>query len=280
MFFLFASLVLVAGCAQKERSADKIILTSFYPIYIEALNVADGVPGVLVENLTKPTSGCLHDYQLAPEDLVKLEKGDCFIVNGLGMESFLDKVVKARASLKMISASDHIEPIDNNPHVWVSPKNARQQVLNIADALSAWDTLHRDLYQRNGAAYAARLDTLDENMRTELQPFAGTRIVTFHEAFTYFAAEFHLSVAAVIQREPGSDPSAGELAQTIRLIRTAHVTALFAEPQYSSRSAATLSEETGVPVYTLDPAVSGPLDKEAYLTIMRQNLQTLRKALR
>jgi zinc transport system substrate-binding protein len=281
MKFIFAlfCLLLMAGCISKAKTPDKIILTSFYPIYIEALNVAADVPGVRVENLTRPTTGCLHDYQLTPEDLVKLETGSLFIINGLGMESFLDKIISQQPGLKIIHASEAIHFIDSNAHVWVSPKNAGQQVLNITKALAEWDPLHAALYEKNGAAYAARIDSLDRAMHQALLPFAGSRIITFHEAFAYFATEFNLSVATVIQREPGSEPSAADLAKTIDIIRTAGVKALFAEPQYSARSAAVLSDETGVPLFTLDPAVSGSPDKNSYISIMQQNLTTLQKAL-
>lgn len=73
----------------KANSEDKIkIVTSFYPIYIETLNVTKGIDGVVVENMTKPQTGCLHDYQMTPADMKKLENADVFIANGAGMESF------------------------------------------------------------------------------------------------------------------------------------------------------------------------------------------------
>ena len=112
-----------------------------------------------------------------------------------------------------------------------------------------------------------------------MDPYAGTSIVTFHEAFPYFAEEFGLNIAAVVNREPESAPSARELAETIDLIRNSHVKAVFAEPQYSTDTAQTVAQESGVSVYLLDPCTSGAMDKEAYLTAMRQNMQVLQQAL-
>ena len=105
-------------------------------------------------------------------------------------------------------------------------------------------------------------------------------IVTFHEAFPYFAKEFDLRIAAVIEREPGPEPAAAELAQTIDLVRASGVKALFAEPQYPARAAESIARETGARVYTLDPAVTGPMDADAYIHIMDANLRVLEEALK
>ena len=104
-------------------------------------------------------------------------------------------------------------------------------------------------------------------------------IITMHEAFPYFAREFDLRIAAVIEREPGSEPNPRALADIIQVVRKTGVTALCAEPQYSARTAATIARECGATVYVLDPAVTGPPTTDAYLTIMRRNLATLQQAL-
>ena len=95
----------VTGCGGKSDDGKLHIVTSFYPMYLDAINIAGNVPGVEVTNLTAPQTGCLHDYQLTTEDMKKLESADIFIVNGLGMENFLDKVVESNKNLKIIDAS-------------------------------------------------------------------------------------------------------------------------------------------------------------------------------
>ena len=94
LLLLAVGTILLAGCgaqtATKEHSGNFHIVTSFYPMYIDAINITRGVDGVTVTNMTKPQTGCLHDYQLTTEDMKTLEKADAFIVNGAGMESFLD----------------------------------------------------------------------------------------------------------------------------------------------------------------------------------------------
>ena len=116
-------------------------------------------------------------------------------------------------------------------------------------------------------------------MHQQLDGLPHRDIITFHEAFPYFAQEFDLHIAAVINREPESEPSARELADTILLVRSSGVKALFVEPQYPKTAADIISNETQADVYVLDPGVSGEESKDAYLNIMEQNLQVLLTAL-
>jgi zinc transport system substrate-binding protein len=272
--------VALAIPAPRAAARDLRIVTSFYPVYVATLNVAKDVPGVEIRNLTPPFTGCLHDYQLTPNDLKKLADAELFVVNGAGMESFLDKALAQAPEISIVNASDGIELLDGNPHVWVSVTLAMKQVENIAAGLAAADPAHAAQYQDNAAAYRSQLEALRVRMHEGLKDVRGRKIVTFHEAFPYFAREFGLEIAAVIEREPGSEPSARDLAATIDLVREAGVRALFAEPQYPAKAAAAIAAETGATVYTLDPAVTGDLARDAYLRIMERNLAELEKALK
>ena len=180
---------------------------------------------------------------------------------------------------KIVNASKGIELVDDNPHVWVSVSLAMKQVENIARGLSVIDPTHADLYRKNTDAYLAQLDILRKQMHDALKDAKSCDIVTFHEAFPYFAKEFDLNIVAVIEREPGAEPSARELADTINIARKSGVTALFAEPQYPAKAADSIAQETVAKVYTLDPAVTGPMMPDAYIRIMEKNLVELSKAL-
>ncbi len=261
------------------------VLTSFYPAYIMAINVCKGVPGVSVTNLTPPMRGCLHDYFITANDMKKLADADVFIACGAGMEPFIDKVVERYPAVKVVTLADGIQLIEGNNgrpangHLWVSITNAISQVKNLDRAMETFDPAHKDLYRANTDAYTAKLDMLRSRMRSELAPFKGSKIITFHEAFPYFAQEFDLEIAAVVEREPGSEPSARELAETIDMINASGIRSLFSEPQYSAIAAKAISKETGAAVYVLDPAVTGPDDPDAYLKIMETNLSVLKRAL-
>ena len=293
-FFYYTLLItlctlLFIGCGSDKKDDGNLkIVTSFYPMYLDALNIVRGVNGVEVVNLTPPQTGCLHDYQLTPEDMKTLETADIFIVNGLGMESFLDKVIEAHPNLKIIDASDspEIVPIMEgdvpNPHVWMSITYSIQQVKNISSKLCELDPDRSEAYKRQTLDYVDELTTLRDELHLSLTMLPNRDIVTFHEAFPYFAKEFGLNVAAVIEREPGTEPTPQELAETIEKINSLPVKVIFTEPQYSSKAAETIANETGAQIFELDPIVTGeakPVNLLDYVNRMLNNIMTLAKAL-
>ena len=260
------------------------VVTSFYPMYVLTANVVGDAQGVELVNMAEQQTGCLHDYQLLPADMQALERADVFVINGAGMESFMSRVSEQFADLTVITASEGVEMIvdeygEPNAHVWLDPARAAQQVERIAAGLAGADPQRAELYRQNGAAYAQRLRELGEELRAQLADAPKRDIITFHEAFPYFAEEFDLHIVKVVNREPDSQPSAKELADTIRLIESTDVKAVFAEPQYSTDAAQIIAQESGATVYLLDPAVTGENDKDAYLRAMEQNMEVLKEAL-
>ena len=293
---LLSAMLLLAGCgvsngtnrtsSSTEKGDTFHIVTSFYPMYIATINITQGIDGVTVTNMTKPQTGCLHDYQLTIEDMKTLETADAFVVNGAGMESFLDKAMQQKKNLRIIDASKGIELLqedgEENPHVWLSVTAAIEQVKNITAQLQAADPKHADAYEANSKAYLEKLEALKQEMHATLDGVPHKDIVTFHEAFPYFAKEFGLNIISVIEREPGTEPTPTELEQTIAQVNALPVKVLFTEPQYSPSAAETIARETGAKIYTLDPVVTGEANesaRDAYLTTMRENMRTLKTAL-
>ena len=288
-----------SGCGTPAKESSRLkLLASFYPIAIMALNITDGVEGVAVESMAQQQTGCLHDFQMTTADMKKAETADAFLINGAGMEGFLDKISDQLPELPVIDSSTGIPLIasgedhhhdggeghdhdkeDYNPHLWVSITNCMEQVRNLSEGIIALDPEHEAEYRENTETYLEKLSALRDKMHSALDHVKNKDIITFHEAFPYFAEEFGLHIAAVINREPDSQPSAKELADTIRLVREIDVKALFVEPLYPETSADIIAAETSAQVYVLDPAVSGEWDKNAYLTAMESNLQVLEQAL-
>ena len=286
--------------SSKEKKDDSIkVVTSFYPMYLLASNVVEDIDNVELVNMTNSTTGCLHDYSLTTDNIKLLEDCDVFIINGAGMESFLDKVLEQKPDLKVIDASEGIELIksdyeeesDNhdhdhdhdhdeeyNPHVWLSVENAIKQVENIEKKLIEYDAINKDKYSKNAKEYIEQLTNLDNKIHSELDNLENKNIVTFHEAFPYFAKEYGLNIVGVVQREAGSEPSAKELQETIEKIKKLDVKAICVEPQYSTKAAETISKETNVKVYTLDPIVTEESKNSSYIEIMNKNLETLKEA--
>jgi zinc transport system substrate-binding protein len=282
IFFMVCFFVSFGNAAIEAKEIKMV--ASFYPMYIMAKNVVRDVPGVLVQNLTPPLTGCLHDYTVTTNDMKKLSDAQVFVANGAGMESFLDKIIAQHPNIKIIQLAEGIPLIKgegnegDNPHIWVSISNAIIQVNNLGKAMGEFDPSHKELYAKNTADYVAKLEALRQKMHSELDPYEGRSIITFHEAFPYFSQEFGFNIVAVVEREPGSEPSAKELADTIELIKKNDIATLFSEPQYPDFAAKTIAKETGAKVYVLDPAVTGPDDYDAYLNIMGNNLTTLKLA--
>ena len=297
-----ASLILICvvvftGCSSQKNSNQSsdggansnktlTVAASFYPMYIFTLNVAKDVPNVKVIDMTKPMTGCLHDYSITTDDMKTLDGAQVFVINGAGMESFMDKVTNQMPNLKVIDSSYGIQlmksPGDqgDNQHLWVSISNAIIQVKNIGQQLAKIDPTNAAKYKSNTDIYVKKLEAERVKMHKSLDTVKNRDIVTFHEAFPYFAKEFNLNIAGVIEREPGSEPSAKDLQETIEKVKKLKVKALFAEPQYSAKAADTIAKETGSKVYTLDPIVSGPMDADAYINIMDSNLKVLKEALK
>lgn len=268
-------------------------------MYLLTINITKNVKNIKVIDLIKPQFGEVHDYQLNPADLITLQKSDIFIVNGGGIESFLSKVMTQLPKLKIITASQGIPLLKNiyydkaqaknvlnvnelyNPHVWVSVSLAIQEVKNIGEQLAEFDPMHAAEYKKNTDEYIQKLEQLKTRMHVILDNVKNRNIITFHDAFQYFAKEFNLNIIAVIEKAPGSEPSAGELVDTINVIKKHNIKAIFAEPQYPAKSAFTIAAETGVKVYMLNPLETGTAHPEAddYINIMENNLQVLKEAL-
>lgn len=294
-FFMAAAIFLLSSCSPKKATAVQPnntdtntikITATFYPLYVSLLNITDGVEGIELSLLAPPDTGCLHDYQLTTKDMKKIENSNILVANGAGMEDFIEKILETKKD-SLIIASEGFELTDNNSHVWVSPEGAIHQTQRIVEGLSHLDPSNATKYVMNGNAYLLKLQNLRNHMHSILDEYSEKKIVTFHEAFPYFASEFNLEIASVIEREPGEAPGPKELKEQISeinsIISDGNKIALFAEPQYSSSAAEIIAKETGLKVYELDPCVTGNLKseyiKDSYITAMKKNAEVLKEAL-
>jgi ABC-type Zn uptake system ZnuABC Zn-binding protein ZnuA len=266
------------------------------------------VPGVQIELLVSSDVGCPHDYSLRADDAKKVADADLIVSNGLGLEPFLpvgnETDPKNDITAKLITLSDdcnvieeqhdhadhnheghdhaeHDHAHDVNPHVWVSPREAIKQVQTLARKLAARDPAHARTYEENAAAYVRRLGDLRDRYAAAAPGFKHHDIVTFHDAFAYLARDLKLNVVATLTQDPEHAPSAREIAATIDTIRSTHAAAIFYEPAYARTLAATISSETSVPLFPLNPfnSIQSAPTKTSYEEVMDKNLQTLQQAL-
>lgn len=282
---LLTAVMTLSLCACGAYASEGKVMASFYPVYIFALNVFDGIDDIEVDCMTAPETGCLHDYQLLVGDMMKLSDADVLIVCGAGMENYLPDVQQQFPGLRVIDCSQGIELLSEeahdgeeaglNAHTWLDAQNAAIIVNTIAEGACERYPQHADRIRANADSYTEKLLALDGQMRDMLKPVEGKRIVTFHDAFPYFAQAYGLEIAAVISEEHEETLSPAQLAEVIEKVKESGNPPLFTEPQYSAAAAFAISAETGAKIYTLDPLVSGAYEKEAYERGMLENAQSL-----
>jgi zinc/manganese transport system substrate-binding protein len=302
--FRLLALLLVAGfsCAAPGGEARNIkVVTSFLPVWCFTVNVAGDLAEV--ENLLPPGTEP-HDFQFSPREMRKLNAADLVIINGLQLESWLDKpihsaerpttvveaaaglsfeLIPARSGLAGARAGAQQTPGAPNPHIWLDPRLAAHAVSNILQALQKADPAHAAGYAKNADTYLARLKKLDADFAAGLTGAKDKPFVTMHDAFPYLARRYGLKVAGVIEQTPDVEPSLKYLSELGRVIRQEHVRVIFTERQSAGGSESKLAEQLGrdynVPVAALDTLETGEFTPEAYENGMRRNLQKLEEYL-
>ena len=295
---LIAFLVLVISCLHPRAAQEKLrVITTFLPGYCIAANVAG--EAAEVENLL-PGNVSLHDYQLSPGQIRKLNTADLVLLNGLGLETFLDRALKNAApgtkeKTATLSAGLHVQLIHENtqahqraeeghrhshdPHIWLDPRLMAHGVTNAMRAMQKADPKNAEKYARNAAAYIQKLQALDADIARQLAPVKSAAFITYHNAFRYFVRRYELNLAGVVERVPELPPSTRERAQLQKTIREKNVKALFSEPGGNSPLARSIAQDTGIRLGELDPLETGELKADSYERGMRRNAEALVKGL-
>ena len=282
--FLAAAVLLplaLSSCSEAEHSGIRVT-ASFYPVYIIAENVVGGVPGIDLRSMAQPQTGCLHDYQLTTADMRSLEDTDLFIVNGGGMESFLDNALELFPELDVIDTSAGVTSLDGhdhghtghdhgeNSHYWMYPENAVVQAENICGALSEICPEYADEFRQNTDAFkesVSGIETFDGK---------GISVCVFNEAFEYLHLSYGFDIAAVVEMDENETPSAKELAEIITEINEGGIDLLIAADDASKTVADTIARETGAGVVVLDPVLTGDPVPERYTEAMNENARILK----
>ena len=282
--FLAAAVLLplaLSSCSEAEHSGIRVT-ASFYPVYIIAENVVGEVPGIDLRSMAQPQTGCLHDYQLTTADMRSLGDTDLFIVNGGGMESFLDNALELFPELDVIDTSAGITSLEGhdhghtdhdhgeNSHYWMYPENAVVQAENICGALSEICPEYADEFRQNTDAFkesVSGIETFDGR---------GISVCVFNEAFEYLHLSYGFDVAAVVEMDENETPSAKELAEIITEINEGGIDLLIAADDASKTVADTIARETGAGVVVLDPVLTGDPVPERYTEAMNENARILK----
>ncbi len=268
----------------KESDAGLLVVASIPPLGDFARQV--GGNRVKVEVLV-PAAASPHTYELTPAQLRAVSRARLLILNGVGLEFWADEVVSSAQNpyLKTVAVSEGMKILagdadepGGNPHTWLSPRNAIKHVERIRDGLVEIDPAGAGIYRANAGKYIQELAALDEQISTAVAGFSSRQFIAFHAAWEYFAADYGLEQAAVVERTPGQEPSPAEIAAIIRKAKEIRARAIFAEPQFSTKAAQVIAEECGAQVLLLNPMGSPP--DYRYLDLMKTNLNRISAALR
>lgn len=291
----------------QAKSPGLRIVASFYPVYTAAVRLTEGVPGASVVNLTPNQTGCLHDYQLTPDNMITLTGADALVLVGAGAENFLDDVrarypglpvVDTSAGVTLLEADHHHEHGEDaaedhqdehdeedgviyNEHIWTSPSRYIQQINTLCDGLAALNPANADRYRANADAYIADIEEIKTQLLAAAAALPTRYCITFHDSLTYFAEELGLTPIASLSVGEESGVSAADLAAASSAAEQAGKVLLMYDSQYDAEYAAVASQTTYSAVLTLDTAVmagNGTPPQDAWLAAMRHNLQQLKEA--
>ncbi|QWG17741.1 zinc ABC transporter substrate-binding protein [Bradyrhizobium sediminis] len=284
--FLFACLMLIAAVVAARAQERLNVVASFSILGDFVRNV--GGDRVNVTTLVGPNSD-VHVYSPAPADAKKIADARLVIVNGLGLEGWLPRLVQsAGGKARIVAATDGIAPrklgSDADPHAWQSVANAKTYVANISAALAAADPAGAEAYRANATVYLAKLDALDREVREAVAqiPAARRKVISTHDAFGYLASSYGIAFIAPLGVSTESEASARDIARIITQIRTQKIPAVFLENISDARLIGRISAETGAKVggtlYS-DSLTGEKGDAPTYIEMVRHNIKALTSAL-
>lgn len=253
-----------------------------------------------------------HDWEPAAADIKNLEEAALFVYSGGGMEHWVEDVLASLETKKLVSveasagvtlrsghihdeeehkgAEEHTEEEEHghdhgqfDPHVWLSPVNAKKEMENIKNAYVKADPDNKDYYEKNYQTYTAEFDKLDQEYKDTLSALPNKSIIVSHEAFGYLCDAYGLTQMGIEGLSPDSEPDPARMAEIIDFVKANHVKVIFFEELVSPKVAETIAAETGAQTQVLNP-LEGLSDEELkngadYFSVMEDNLKQLKAAL-
>lgn len=285
MLMLVVISVLSVGCSgPKTDSSKPQIYTSFYAIYDFTKEIAGDYADVynIVPPGTEP-----HDWEPTVQDMAKLNSADIVFYNGLGMESWIDKVkssiIDSEVRFEELSLGVPVDENGTDPHIWLDPHNVKIMCKNILDTLCETDPDNKAIYEVNYNNYMVSLDSLDKSYTDTISDLSNKNIVVSHEAYSYLCNAYGLTQTAIDGISADSEPSPEKMMELINFVKENNIKYIFYEELVSKKTAETLASETGTQLLPLNP-FEGLTDEEIangenYITVMEKNLENIKTAL-
>ncbi|RNB85710.1 zinc ABC transporter substrate-binding protein [Brevibacillus nitrificans] len=308
----------IAGCGSKETAstpaaegsaaAKPKVYTTIYPLEYAAERI--GGDHIEVTNLIPPGVEP-HDYEPTAKDMVALSGADIFAFNGSGLELWVDKAVESmdKSKTTIVNATEGMDLLhaveeehdhehegeaateeeghdhgDKDPHVWLDPSKLKEQAAKVKDALVKKDQAHAADYEKNFQQLSADLDQLDKEFKDMVAQSSKKEFMVSHSAFSYLAKRYGLEQVAISGVNPSDEPSPSQLKELVEHVKEHQISYVLFETLVSPKVAEVIAREAGVQTATLNP-LEGLTEEDVkagrdYLSIMRENIETLRAALK
>ena len=304
---IIVCLIILSGCSNEKQMRDETsdegsgklqIITTFYPMYYFAKQVTGNVANVemLIPNGVEP-----HDWEPTSKDMIKIQEADVFIYNSRYFETWTEKVLNSidSSNVKVVEASKGIELMDSSieedqhdhegsaatkdPHVWLSPVLAKNEVDNIAKIIEKADPKNKEQYEKNADTLKTKLIALDRLYKETIDKAPRKEVVTQHAAFGYLAKQYGLTQIPIAGLSPDAEPSLTKMAELTKIMKEKNISVVYFESLTSSKVAQTLAHETGAKTEVLNPLEGLTKDEQEqgldYIGIMEKNLEALKVSL-
>lgn len=279
IILLLLTVLTLTGCqAQKQNNENYTIVTSFYPMYILTKNIASGIEGVNVQNMASQNVGCLHDYTLTTVDLIKVEKANAFIINGLGIETFIGKILETYSNINIIDASLQIGSLKTdehgvNAHIWLDIDKYINQIENVEQGLSKIDSDHAVQYEKNAQLYKQKLENVKIDIKENTKNLK--KCISFSESLEYLET-MNLDIKTIQTDHENNGLSAETLSNVIKYVKDNNIKNIIIDKQDAQNNAQTVANETGAKIYVLDSGLSGSEELDSYINMMKSNLEIIK----
>lgn len=283
-----------------------LLVTSFYPMYVLAKNLTLQTDELMVSNLTENQTGCLHNYQMTTKDMRLLSDADALLINGNGMELFVDRALEEVKGLPVITATEHLHLLEGsthnhahdeedhehaedehehaedehavNPHAWLDAVRYFEQAEHVYAELCVLFPEYKNSLEESYLEYKEKLHDVMEHQQMLAEKTEGVYVVIFHDAFAYLADGLHMNVLAAMALDEETVPSSGEIREAIEEINYHGGALIFIEEEYAVH-AEKIVAETGAKVVYIDPLVTGDGNADSYVDGMLDNFKKIEDAL-
>jgi zinc transport system substrate-binding protein len=274
IFALLLAVTILSGCVSQDESSSGTLFGNASGNASHRIKVATTIPplgefvravgGEKVEvTVVVPPGAEPHTFEPTPSLMMAVAKADLYVMNGAGLEFWMDKLLGANKRMVVVDSSQGVALLQENageidPHIWLSLRNAAVQVDRICNGLIEVDSQNKDYYSKNRDDYLSKLKALDVELNLT---FAGKRskiFIVHHPAWPYFARDYDLSQVPLMENE--KEPGPKYLGEVIELARKNNITTIFVEPQFNPKSAEVIAREMDARIVALDPLAGNYLD--------------------